>query len=61
MKKPYDRPIFLRSVKALVRVTLSDSFRIRPPRIYKTWHDLVLKTGVFNTRIFSGFVYPGGR
>ena len=26
---------FLRSVKALVRVTLSDSFRIRPPSIYR--------------------------
>ena len=26
MKKPYERPIFLRAVKALVRVTLSDSF-----------------------------------
>ena len=30
MKKTYDRPIFLRAVKTLVRVTLSDSFRIRP-------------------------------
>ena len=30
MKKHYDRPIFLRAVKALVKVTLSDSFRIRP-------------------------------
>ena len=25
----------LRAVKTLVRVTLSDSFRIRPPRIYR--------------------------
>ena len=30
MKKTYERPIVLRAVKALVRVTLSDSFRIRP-------------------------------
>ena len=35
MKKTYDGRIFLRSVKALVRVTLSDSFRIRPPSIYR--------------------------
>ena len=35
MKTPYDRPIFLRAVKTLVRVTLSDSFRIRPPSIYR--------------------------
>ena len=34
MKKPYDRLIFLRAVKTLVRVTLFDSFRIRPPSIY---------------------------
>ena len=33
MKKTYERPIFLRAVKALVRVTLSDSFRIRPPSV----------------------------
>ena len=30
MKKTYDRPIFWRAVKALVRATLSDSFRTRP-------------------------------
>ena len=30
MKKPYDLPIFFRAVKTLVRVTLSDSFKIRP-------------------------------
>ena len=30
MKKPYDRPKKLRAVKTLVRVTLNDSFRIRP-------------------------------
>ena len=29
MKKTYDGRIFLRSVKALVRVTLSDSFKIK--------------------------------
>ena len=30
-KKPYDQLIFLHAVKAVVRVTLSDGFRIRPP------------------------------
>ena len=30
MKKPYDRPKCRRTVKALVRLTLSESFRIRP-------------------------------
>ena len=28
--------LFLRAVKVLVRVTLCDSFRIRPPSIYHT-------------------------
>ena len=32
MAKPYEKT---RSVKALVRVTISDSFRIRPPSIYR--------------------------
>ena len=36
MKKPYDRPIFWRAVKALVIVTLYDSFKIRPPSTYDT-------------------------
>ena len=30
MKKPNNRPNFLGAVKTLVRVTLNDSFRIRP-------------------------------
>ena len=36
MKKPYERPNFFAGslVKAPVRATLSDSFRIRPPSIY---------------------------
>ena len=35
MKKPMNDRVFLRAVKTLVRVTLSDSFRIRPPSIYR--------------------------
>ena len=35
MIKPCDRPNFLRPVKGLARVTLSDSFEIRPPSIYR--------------------------
>ena len=35
MKKPYDRPIFLAVCEGPGQETLSDSFRIRPPSIYR--------------------------
>ena len=40
MKKPNERPIFVRAAKALVRVTLSDSFRSRVPAMVKKPHDI---------------------
>ena len=36
MKKNHEPTIFLVAVKALVRVTLYDSFGIRPSSIYRT-------------------------
>ena len=40
MKKYYARPIFFEGCKALVMVTLPDSFRIWPPSLSTTlWRD----------------------
>ena len=54
---------FLRAVKTLIRVTLSDSFRIRPPSIYRAPGIArpPRKTHVLREAKFSPFIQYGAR